>query len=372
MNKIRIAHLIYSEKVGGSEIVAGTVCSYLDRRLFDPLVIFMLRSNGRMPEILQDFNVPCKSLNMLWQSIPFESLYIAYLLNKMRVDILHIHHIPLFLRVAKAVKMSRVKGIVFTEHAKFSIEKSKRLQNGCRKAVKQVDFFTTVSADLRDYFVKELSIPESAIQIVLNGVDVDRFNPKNKNSLFMSILPIDFAGTILINVGRLVDAKDHQTLLKAMKRIVQNGHNVFLVLVGDGELRPVIEQQISQLGLNNCVKMLGMRTDVDKLLLGADIFVMSSKREGLPMVLLEAMSCGLPVVSTDVGGISEIIRDHENGFLVEARKPDLLAKAIEQILDNFEVGELLGKQARKIIIENYSLKASAKSYIQLYNRILSA
>ncbi|MCK4503073.1 MAG: glycosyltransferase, partial [Desulfuromonadales bacterium] len=249
----------------------------LDLAIFDPLILFMLRSNGRLPEILQKLHVPYNRLNMFWRSIPFESFYIAYLLNKMRVDILHVHHIPLYLRVAKAVRLSRVKGVIFTEHAKFSIEKSKRLQDGCRQAAQQADFLTTVSDDLKDYFVQGLNIAASSVQVILNGVNVKRFNPDNKSFLLREMLPVDFAGQILIHVGRLAEAKDHKSLLVAIKTIVQNGHDIILFLVGDGELRPAIEQQIEDLELSKHVKMLGMRSDVDKLLLGADVFVMSSK-----------------------------------------------------------------------------------------------
>lgn len=371
MHKIRVAHLIYSKDVGGSEIVAGNVCSCLDRLLFEPLVLFMQKSNGRMPEILENLHVPSKCLNMRWRSIPFEAYYLAYVLNRLKVDILHVHHIPLYLRIAKAVRLSRVKGVIFTEHAKYSIEQSERLQEGCRTAAQQVNSFTTVSSDLKDYFVRDLKIPESSVQVVLNGVDTNRFNPKNKSSLLRSMLPDDFSGKILIHVGRLAEAKDHKTLLAAMKQIVENGQDVFLFLVGDGELRLTIEQQVAELGLKKCVKMLGMRSDVDKLLFEADVFVMSSKREGLPMVLMEAMSCGLPVISTDVGGISEIVRDQVSGLLVEPGRPACLAKAIEQLLGRSDVGALLGKKARKIIVEKYSLEATAKNYVQLYDQILS-
>ena len=371
MKKIRVAHLIYSEKVGGSEMVAGNICSYLGQLGFDPLVLFMLRSKGGMPKILQNLSVACKHLNMFWRTIPFESYYIAYMLNKMRVDIIHIHHIPLYLRVAKAVELSRVKGVVFTEHAKFSIQRSKSLQQGCREAAQQADYFTTISSDLKNYFVHAFNIPDSRIQVILNGVDVIRFNPEKKNSMLRSMLPDDFTGKILIHVGRLAEAKDHKTLLGTMRLLRKHGHGVALFLVGDGELRPAIEQQIADLDLKQHVRMLGMRTDVDRLLLGADMFVMSSQREGLPMVLMEAMSCGLPVVSTDVGGIAEIIRNHETGLLIEPKRSDLLAQAIENILNSSDDGESLGRRARKVIIEKYSLAAVAESYARLYERIVS-
>jgi len=303
--------------------------------------------------------------------MPFESYYITYILNKLRVDILHVHHIPLYLRVAKAVRMSRVKGVVCTEHAKFSIEQSGRLQKGCREAAQQADFFTTVSSDLKDYFIRGLDIPESRIKVILNGVDVNRFNPEMKNYTLRSTLPAEFTGKILIHVGRLAKAKDHTTLLDTMQLLRKHGHDVVLFLVGDGDLRPDIEQQVADLNLTQYVQLLGMRTDVDQLLLGADLFVMSSQREGLPMVLMEAMSCGLPVVSTDVGGIAEIITDHETGRLVEPKRPDLLAKAIEDILNSTDGGQPLGLRARKTIVEKYSLETTAKNYSQLYEEIVS-
>ena len=370
MSKIKVGHLIYSKKVGGSEIVAANVCSALDRSQFDPLVLFMLKSQGEMSQILHELYVPCKCLNLPWRPLPFESLYIAHLLNRLRVDILHIHHIPLYLRVIKAVKMSRVRGVVFTEHAKYSIEKSKKLQNACRLAAQQANAFTTVSADLKEYFVRELNLSDDLVQVILNGVDVRRFKPDKKSSVLRSMLPENFTGKILIHVGRLVEAKDHETLLTAMNQVVRIGHEVFLFLIGEGELKPVIEQRISELRLTDHVKMLGMRSDVDQLLLGADIFVMSSKREGLPMVLMEAMSCALPVIATDVGGISEIVNDQESGLLVAPENPYLLARAIEGICNRADGGSALGKKARQIIIENYSLEATAESYAELYNKIL--
>lgn len=371
MKKCRVVHLIYSEKIGGSEIVAANVCSHLDSLRFDPLVLFMMRSKGGMPEILHNLKVPCKHLNMFWRTIPFESWYIAHVLNTMKVDILHVHHIPLYLRVAKAVRLARVQGVVFTEHAKYSIQRSEQLQEGCRKAAQYADFFTTISSDLKEYFIREVNIPDSKIQVILNGVDVNRFNPEKKTSLLRSMLPKDFTGTILIHVGRLAEAKDHRNLIDAIQLLHKHGHNVALFLVGEGGLRPTVEQQIADLGLKQCIHMLGMRTDVDALLLGADMFVMSSQREGLPMVLMEAMSCALPVVSTDVGGIAELIRDHETGLLVPPGKPDLLAKAIMEILERPDKGESLGHQARKEIVENHSLAATAESYARLYKKIVS-
>lgn len=368
-------------------MVAANLCAHMDRTQFDPLIVFMLRSGGDMPEILNKLQVNFKSLNMMWKSLPLESLYIAWLLNKMKIDILHVHHIPLFQRVMKAVKLTGIRGVVFTEHAKYSIEKSKGLQDMCRQAAERSDYFTTISNDLKNYFVKELNIDDSKVEVVLNGVDTNRFRPANnnqenkkfdknqnpdkKNSVLKSFMPDDFKGKILIHVGRFARAKDHDNLLKAFHIIIQKGHDIVLFLVGNGDLKQAIESSILRLRLDNRVRVLGMRSDIDDLMPGADIFVISSKREGLPMVLLESMSCGLPVVSTNVGGIAEIVKNGETGLLVEPENPELLANAIETILEDSNLGQFYGKQARQTIKQNYSLEAVANHCTRFYNEILS-
>ncbi len=367
--KRRIAHLIYSQKVGGSEIVAANICSRLDRNIFDPMVLFFYKSQGSMPDILSLLGVPCRGFNICRWNILFKSFLIASLLNRLKVDILHVHHVPLFKGVANGVRLSRVKGVVVTEHANFSISKNPKLQSACRKIAGSVDFFTVVSDNLKKYFVEELNIPEQYIRVIGNGIDTERFTLEKPKGKLLEIQALYKKKKILLNVGRFAEAKDHITLLSAVKKVVQKRDDLALVLVGDGELRPVIEQKIRELDLGNHVCLLGSRSDVDQLMADADIFVLSSKREGLPMVVMEAMASGLPVVATNVGGISEVVRDDINGTLVPPQNADLLAEAITNILEHPQKADDMGKSARKLIVDHYSLDKITDSYAALYNVI---
>ncbi|MBU0681019.1 MAG: glycosyltransferase [Proteobacteria bacterium] len=368
----RVAHLIYSPQIGGSEMVAAHVCNNLDRSRFEPMVLFMYRSSGAMPEVLSRLGVPCHSFDMTRLSFLLRPFIVARILNKLQVDVLHVHHIPLYRRVAQGVRLSRVKGVVFTEHAKFSISRTPSLQEACRRAARQVAHFTTVSEDLKNYFVTQLDIPASAIQVILNGVDIKRFRPVNREKVGQKILPSSGGGKIMISVGRLTEAKDQVTLLRAMKLLMQKQINLSLVLVGEGELRPLLEKTIRELDLQKAVFLLGNRTDVDALLPHADLFVLSSRREGLPMVLLEAMACQLPVVSTSVGGIPEVVQDGVNGLLVDPENPEALAAKIAVLLTQPDMASKMGAANRQKVVAEYSMAQTAERYGQLYEQVMAA
>jgi glycosyltransferase involved in cell wall biosynthesis len=164
----------------------------------------------------------------------------------------------------------------------------------------------------------------------------------------------------------LAEAKDQITLLSAIELLKKKDRNIYLILVGDGEMRGQLEMEIARKGLANCVRLTGNRSDVDKLLPGSDVFILSSKREGFPMSILEAMAAGLPVIATNVGGIPEVIKDGENGILVPPQDKVSLANAICRVLDDHEFAAGLASKARLTIENNYSLTTITEAYSRIY------
>jgi glycosyltransferase involved in cell wall biosynthesis len=366
----RVAHLIYSRKVGGSEMVAAGVCSNLDRSRFDPVVLFMNKSSGTMPDILASLSVPHLGLEMTRFSFLLRPLKVAHILNRLKVDVLHVHHIPLYRRVALGARLSRVKGVVVTEHAKYSISRSGRLQHASRLAARNAAYFTTVSADLKNYFVSEVGIPADSIKVVINGVDTKRFRPAQGDSPLRTLLPVSCKGHVVVSVGRLAEAKDHVTLLRAIKILVLRNIDLCLALIGEGELRELVENAVRELGLQAHVCLLGNRPTVNELLPHADLFVLSSRREGLPMALLEALACGLPVVTTAVGGIPDVVKHGVNGFLVSPENPQSLAEAIERLLGQPETASRMRVANRQKALTEHSMEETAATYAQLYDHIM--
>jgi glycosyltransferase involved in cell wall biosynthesis len=367
--RLRIAHLIYSPAVGGSEMIAADICARLDRSIFEPLVLFMYQAQGLMPEILSQRNIATYNLKQTRVKRLFGPLLLYKTLVGLRIDILHVHHVPLWHKIWRPTKLAKIP-VILTEHAKYSISRSNKLQEACRGAAKTVSCFTAVSKDLKDYFVKEINIPEESIRVIPNGVDIFRFAPGPRNGVLRDLLPDEFSGKVLISVGRLTEAKDQSTLLSTIEILKKQGRNIYLIMVGDGEMRASLEEEIAQKELIHCVHLAGSRSDVPELLRGADAFVLSSKREGLPMSILEAMAAGLPVIATKVGGIPEVVKDGENGVLVPPQDQNSLANAICRVLDDSKFAAKLGRGARISIEENYSIKNITEAYSELYLSVI--
>jgi glycosyltransferase involved in cell wall biosynthesis len=363
--RLRIAHLIYSPVVGGSEMIAADICGQLDRSVFDPFILFMYQAPGLMPEILSSRNIATHNLNQTRVMRLFGPLLPFKALVRLKIDLLHVHHVPLWQRIWQAAKLAKIP-VVLTEHAKFSISRSSKLQKACRRAAGAVNCFTTVSKDLKNYFVKEIGIPDESITVIPNGVDTSCFAPGPRNGVLRDLLPDKFAGKVLISVGRLTEAKDQITLLSAIELLKKQGRNIFLIVVGDGELRISLEKEIAKNNLADCVCLTGSRSDVYQLLPGVDAFILSSKREGFPMSILEAMAAGLPVIATKVGGIPEVIKDGENGILVPPQDQNSLANAICSVLDDSEFATNLASRARITVEQNYSIQAITEAYAKIY------
>jgi len=350
-------------------MVAADICDNLDRSIFDPLILFMYQVPGLMPEILSDRSIATYNLNQTRVKRLFGPLLSFKALVGLKIDILHVHHVPLWQRIWRTAKLAKIP-VVLTEHAKYSISRSNKLQEACRKAAGTANCFTTVSKDLKDYFVKEIGIPEESITVIPNGVDTSRFAPGPKNGVLRDLLPDKFAGKVLISVGRLTEAKDQMTLLSAIELLKKQGRNIFLIVVGDGELRIPLGNEIAQKDLTHCVYLAGSRSDVYQLLPGVDAFILSSKREGFPMSILEAMAAGLPVIATNVGGIPEIVKDGENGILIPPQDQYSLANAICRVLDDPGFAANLAIRARISIEQSYSIQAITETYTKIYLSIL--
>ncbi len=175
---------------------------------------------------------------------------------------------------------------------------------------------------------------------------------------------------LLLSVGRLVYQKAHEVLLAAMPLVLRECPNVKVRICGDGVLRSHLEEQIEALGLRNTVKLLGKCDNVVKFLAAADIFVLPSRWEGLPIALLEAMSTGLPVVATHVEGVDEVIEQGEHGLLVPIEDAPALANAILQLARAPELRRKMGNAARQRIGHIYTVDRMCERYLQLMLRFL--
>ena len=165
--------------------------------------------------------------------------------------------------------------------------------------------------------------------------------------------------------------KGQRHLIDAARRVVRELPDVRFLIVGEGELRPALERQVRDLGLERHVLLPGFRTDVLGLQKALDVFVMSSITEGLGSAMLDAMACGRPVVATRTGGIPEAVHDGVNGLLVPPHDDAALAAAIVRLLQDDALRERLGGAARQRIVNEFSVDRMVANTLDVYRRRLA-
>lgn len=171
---------------------------------------------------------------------------------------------------------------------------------------------------------------------------------------------------LLVSVGRLTEQKDYPNLLRALRVLTAAGHRARLVVVGEGEERAALEAQVEQLDLADHVVLPGNRPDVPAVMAAADVFVLSSAWEGLPLVLLEAMAVGAPIVATDVGDVAGVVGD--TALVVPPHDHDALADAIASLLNDPEDASGLGARAHQRVRERHSASVWIEQLRDVYEQ----
>ncbi len=211
---------------------------------------------------------------------------------------------------------------------------------------------------------------EDKIVLVYNGIDLERFKPnvgirKVRGESLSSKTPM------VVTVGRLDWYKGHKYLLEAAEKIVQTLPDARFLIVGDGEYRKRLENQVKQLNLDENVIFTGNRKDIPEILAGIDLFVLSSVSEGFGRAVAEAMACAKTVVATKAGGLSEVVEDGITGRLVSPKNSTALAEAIIELLKDKKKAENMGIAGRKRVEKLFSIERNVKSIEELYEKILT-
>lgn len=227
---------------------------------------------------------------------------------------------------------------------------------------------TNVSREAVEAFVRKKASPRHKMMMMPNGVDLAKFtNERKTDRALRSELGIGQDEFVWLAIGRLVDAKDYPTMLKAWAIVRKASAASALIIVGEGPDRLSLENLSRDLGLTDSVRFLGIRSDISSLMSVSDAYVMSSLWEGLPMVLLEASACELPIVATNVGGNREIIRDGISGYLTDSACPEQLAdKMISLMKLPIEQREDMGRESRRFVMQHYEIGKIISQWESLY------
>ncbi|MDA0692096.1 MAG: glycosyltransferase [Nitrospinae bacterium] len=223
----------------------------------------------------------------------------------------------------------------------------------CRNLLRGADAIICESDYFRD-LLHQLGIPKGKIFVIANGIDLEKFKVGDKPSARQQLGLLE-GKTIILNIGGMSPVKGQKYLVEAIPEIIAKDKHVQFIFVGDGEVRKELESLVSASELNPYVLFAGMQnvSQIPLWLNAADIFVLPSLSEGNPNVLLEAMACGLAVVSTAVGGIPDMIRDKQEGLLVLPKSPQALARQITTLIRDKTLRKKLGQNGLKMVQANY-------------------
>lgn len=221
--------------------------------------------------------------------------------------------------------------------------------------------------------IKKTVFRKDAIATIYNGIDLNTYvsNANSSVNLIKDEFGIKRQDKVVGAVGRLTNQKGFVYFLEAAKKVLDFMPSVTFLIIGEGPLKNSLEEKAINLGIRDKVIIAGARSDMVSIYNSLDLFVLSSLREGLPLVLLEALAMKKPVVATNVGGVSKIIQNEETGILVESSDSSALAYSITKLLQDKKMSNRLALTGRRFVEENFSESAMAAKYKRLYEELVS-
>jgi len=267
-----------------------------------------------------------------------------------------------------AARRARVPVILSALHATGYPVRVERLN---RLLAPITDGFIACARSHSKFLVKGEKCPPDKVFTIWNGVDVNRFRPRDKGTM-RARLGISPAAPVAGIVAALRPEKQHVMLIEAMARVVARLPEAMLVVVGDGVERGAIEARVDELGLGANVRMLGTRHDVPEILAALDLKVLSSKMEANPASTLEASACGLPVVAPNVGSLAETVVDGTTGILCRPNDPAALADAVAGLLCDPQKARSMGEAGRELVCRQFSVEGMVRGYERLIEGVYRA
>jgi len=362
---IRVFQLIKGLGRGGAETLLPETYRYADLSRFQYRYAYFLGwKDAIVPELeAQGAEVTCLSRSSPL-SILLSARKVARELDSWGADLIHCH-LPLAGVVGRIAGRLSGLPVVYTEH---------NLMERYHPLTRRANLLTwrfqeaaiAVSADVAAS-LEQFAPSGVPVETVLNGVDLRRFDgDRSRGGEVKRDLGIPADASVVGTVAVFRTQKRLDAWLKVARRLLDRHPDVHLLLVGDGPLREELHDMAKRLGLGTSVHWVGLQEDVRPYLAAMDVYMMSSRFEGLPLALLEAMAMHCAVVCTGAGGIPEVIRDGENGLLIDVDRPDDLTEGADRLLTSPVLRSTLGQAAHRTVAEDYSVVRMARELERIY------
>ena len=379
---MRIARVIARLNVGGPARHVILLTAGLDRTRFHTTLITgvvgtdegdlaeMARLQGVEPLVIPELG---RSIRPIHDLVALLKLVRAF--RRLRPDVVHTHTAKAGTLGRVAARLTGVPVCVHTFHGHvlegyFHPAMSQLFRGIERVLARRTDRIVAISPRLReDILAMGIGRPER-VEVIPLGLDLERFRVPPPARL-REELGVASGTPLLGIVGRLVPIKDHPTLFRAMALLEDGKIPPHLVVVCDGELREKLRRLACDLYLASRIHFLGWRGDLETILSELDVVICSSRNEGTPVALIEAMAAGVPVLSTDVGGVGDVVTHGETGWLVSPGDPAVLAEAIRHLLAEPALRARLAMAGRAVALERHGVEGLIRRTEALYTNILT-
>lgn len=372
---VKILH-IAATTTGGVGLLLLYLAMHLDKKKFDVTVAF--GAGYILDKEFFEKGINVYTIGTSRKTTPFSIIkgffQIYRLIKEKKFDIVHSHTSVGGLIGRIAGKLAGVPVVIWSIHGFASHGGQYRLKKSFFLMIERfldrfTDHYIAVSRNLREEGANNKILSPAKVTVIHNGIKVGDYNKEFDVISKKKKLGIDASRTIIGTVTRFEPQKAIQHFIEAVSYIAKVYPDIAVVIAGDGPLRGDIEKTINDLKLNDNIILLGWRTDVPEIIAVMDVFCQSSLWEGCPVVLLETMAIGKPIVATDVGGIKEIV-DSDTGILVSPADPKALSDNILMLLNDKEKAGRMGENGRKKVTSLFTMENMVKNYERLYMDLL--
>lgn len=365
-------HLITELSSGGSQTALLNLLKNYDHNKYNLIVVCFYNGNKTTSKAIRNLGIPVIDLGYK-NKLRFDKLInLFFILNNYKPTILHtwLFHPNIIGRLYGRIVQTP---IIITSRRNINIGSSFReLINRLTASLDHKVIAVCEAARILE--IKNSHVHPEKVLTIYNGVDVNKFTPVNDNQRIQLRKQLGYPPDCFIvgSLGRLHPQKGFEYLIEAIATCNEFLKGTLLLIAGSGKLESKLKNQAKKLGISNHIVFLGERADIVSILGVSDVFVSSSLWEGMSNSILEALACGLPVIATNVGGTSEIIKHNINGLLITPCDTKAIADAILDLWNSPQKMKALGLQARKIVMEKFSDQAMTQQVEQLYDNLLSS
>lgn len=367
---IRVLYLITELNMGGAQQALFRLLSGLDRNRYQPTVACLYNGRGQAAQQISQLGIPVIDLGMQpkWRLDAMWRLH--RLVREQKPVILHAWMIHANILGRIVGRLNRVPVVIISRRTQNLDGAGREWAN--RKLSGWSDATIAVSECVRQVEIAQARTDPAKVITIHNGIEAEWYRQIDSTvrDRIRRELKTPNEALVIASVGRLHPVKGLAKLLVAMKSVHARFPEVYLWLVGDGELRSTLEAQARQLGLDDVVVFTGTRLDVPEILTAVDIFTLASHVEGMPNAILEAMAAGLPVVATQVGGVPEIVVEGQTGLLVPPADDKVLAQALLTLIEDASLRRRLGLAGRQRVLGQFDIAVTRQKTVDLYGRLL--